>query len=115
MEFDLRIKETNNTDFTIADNDTKDLITLVNDAFAYTLHDARISTSNGVEIEQNVYVEPTSTIMRLVTQKVVDLCTFFEKIDETDDGINNSSIKEILINNHIVANRGVIRGHLPPA
>ena len=90
-----------------------DIIRLVNNAFAYTIHDARISTSAGVEIEQNKYVGPISTIMRLVTQKGGDLSTNFDIIDESENGINNSSLKQILINNHTEANRGLIRGHLP--
>ena len=41
-----------------------DISRLVNNAFTYTFHDARISTSSGVEIEQNKFVWPVSTIMR---------------------------------------------------
>ena len=51
--------------------------------------------------------------MRLVTQKDGDLSTYFDIIDESEDGINDSSLKQIPINNHIEANRGLIRGHLP--
>ena len=51
--------------------------------------------------------------MRLVTQKDGDLSTYFDIIDENEDGINNSSLKQILIDNHTEANRGLIRGHLP--
>ena len=51
--------------------------------------------------------------MRLVTQKHGDLSSYFDIIDESEDGINDSSLKQILINNHTEANRGLIRGHLP--
>ena len=51
--------------------------------------------------------------MKLVTQKDGDLSTYFDIIDENENGINDSSLKQILINNHTEANRGVIRGHLP--
>ena len=51
--------------------------------------------------------------MRLVTQKDGDLFTYFDIIDESEDEINNSSLKKILIDNHTEANRGLIRGHLP--
>ena len=51
--------------------------------------------------------------MRLVTQKDGDSFTYFDIIDESEDEINNSSLKKILINNHTEANRGFIRGHLP--
>ena len=86
---------------------------LVNNAFAYTIHDARISSSAAVEIKQKKYVGPISTIMRWVTQKDGDLSTFFDIIDESEDEINSWSLKKILFDNHTEANRGVIRGHLP--
>ena len=52
--------------------------------------------------------------MRLVTQKDGDLSTYSDKIDESEDEINISSLKKILIDNHTEANRGLLRGHLPP-
>ena len=78
---------------------------------AYTIHDARISASAGVEIGQK-NVGLNSTIMRLVTEKYGDLSTYFDVIDESENGNKNSSIKQILIDNHTEANKGVIRGHL---
>ena len=90
-----------------------DRIRLINNASAHTIHDARISTSAGVEIEQNKYVGPVSTIMRLVTEKDGKLSTYFDIIDETEGEIDSSSLKKMLIDNHTEANRGLIRGHLP--
>ena len=87
-------------------------IRLVNNAFAYTIHCARISTSSGTEIEQNKVVGPVSTIMRLVPLKDGDLTTYFDKIDETENGIDKSSLKQKLNNKHTEANRGIIRGNL---
>ena len=112
LEFDIRIRRADGNAFTIV-APGNDIIRLVNNAFDYTIHDARISASAGVEIEQNKYVGPISTIMRLVTQKDGDLSTYFDVVDESENGINNSSLKQILINNHTEANRGLIRGHLP--
>ena len=108
LEFDLRVRLDNDNNF--ADGN---LIRLVENAFAYTIHDARISSSTGVEIEQNKYVGPISTIMRLVTQKDGDLSTYFDIIDEKEDAILNSSLKKILINNHSDDNKSLIRGYLP--
>ena len=51
--------------------------------------------------------------MRLVTEKDGDLSTYFDIIDESEDEINFSSLKKILIDNHTEGNRGLIRGHLP--
>ena len=115
LELDIRIRRDDGNAFRVRvnDGDPNDLIRLVNNAFAYTIHDARISTSAGLEIEQNKYIGPISTIMRLVTQRDSDLSTYFDIIDESEDEINNSSLKKILINNHTEANRGLIRGHLP--
>ena len=114
LEFDIRIRRANDNNFDIgAAPANQDIIRLVNNAFACTIHDARISTSAGVEIEQNKYVGPISTIVRIVTQKDGDLSTYFDIFGESEDEINNSSLKKILIDNHTEANRGLIRGHLP--
>ena len=51
--------------------------------------------------------------MRIVTQKDGDLSTYFDIIDESEDEINNTSLRQILIDNHTEANRGLIRGYLP--
>ena len=51
--------------------------------------------------------------MRIVTQKDGDLSTYFDIIDESEAGIDNLSLKQILINNHTADNRSNIRGHLP--
>ena len=112
LEFDIRIRRDDGNAFSIL-APGKDIIRLVNNAFAYTIHDTRISTSAGVEIEQNKYVGPISTIMRLVTQKDGDLSTYFDIINESENGINDSSSKQTLINNHTETNRGLIREHLP--
>ena len=113
LEFDIRVRRVNGIAFAIGLAPGGDITRLVNNAFAYTIHDARISSSAGVEIEQNKYVGPISTIMRLATQKDGDLSTYFDIIDESEDEINNSSLKKIPIDNHTEANRGLIRGHLP--
>ena len=112
LEFDIRIRKTNADPFTSVAPGI-DVIRLVKNAFAYTDHDARISSSAGVEIEQSKYVGPISTIMRLLTQKDRDLSTYFDIKVEKENDINNSSIKQILNNNHTEANRGLIRGLLP--
>ena len=83
LEFYIKIRKADNTNF--ADGD---VIKLLNDAFAYTIHDARISSSLGVEIGQNKFVGPISTIMRLVAKKDGDLSTYFDIIDEKEDQID---------------------------
>ena len=102
LEVDIRVRRADGNPFAIV-APGNDKIRLVNNGFAYTIHDARISSSAGVEIEQNKYVGPISTIMRLVTQKDGYLSTYFDIINESEDGINNSSLKQFLIDNHTEA------------
>ena len=90
LEFNLKVRKAINAKFIVAENNTNELIRLVNNAFAYTIHDAKISTSARVETEQTKYVGPVSTIMRLVTQKDGELSTYFDITDESEGGINNS-------------------------
>ena len=53
LESDVKIGNDNNDNFSIT-APGHDIIRLVNNAFAYTLHDARLSTSAGVEIEKKI-------------------------------------------------------------
>ena len=112
LEFDIRVRRADGNAFYVENPARNDVIRLINNAFAYTIHDARISSSAGVEIEQNKYVGPISTIMRIVTHKDGDLSTYFDIIDESEGEINNTSLKQILVDNHTEANQGLIRGHL---
>ena len=112
LEFDIRIRRADGNPFVVANPARTDVIRLVNNAFAYTIHDARISSIAGVEIEQNKYCGPVSTIMSIVSQKDGDLSTYFDIIDESEDEINNTSLRQILIDNHTEANQGLIRGYL---
>ena len=87
---------------------------MVNNAFAYIFQEGRLSTSAGVEIEHNKNLGNVSTIMRLLTEKDGDLSTYFDKINEADAGINNSTLKKMLINSHTNAdNKGKIKANLP--
>ena len=108
LEFDIRVRLDNDNNFGDAN-----VIRLINSALAYVIHEAGISTASGVEIERNKFCGPISTIMRLVTQKDGDLSTYFDIIDESEGQINNSSLKQILINNHTDHNKGIFSGHLP--
>ena len=110
LEYDIKIRKDNNGNFFIT-APGHDIIRLVNNAFAYTVHDARISTSSGVEIKRNKIAGPVSIKMRLVTKKDSDLSTYFDITDESEDGIDRSSLKQILVDNHTADNRGIIRGH----
>ena len=52
--------------------------------------------------------------MKILTNKNGDLSFYFDKIDETQDGITNSTLKHMLINSHTNEdNKGKIRANLP--
>ena len=112
LQFDKKIRKDENSNFSITAPGHY-VVRLVKNAFAYTLYDARIYTSAGIETEQNKFVGLISTIMRLITQNDGGLSTYFDIIDESEARIDNSSLKQTLINNHTTDNRGIIRGHLP--
>ena len=58
------------------DVNTDEVIRLVNIAFAFTIHDARNSTSSGGELQQNKFCRSFSTIVRLLTQREGDISTY---------------------------------------
>ena len=51
--------------------------------------------------------------MRALTRKDRDLLSHFENMDETENGSNNTSLKQMFINNHTEANGRKIEGYLP--
>ena len=52
--------------------------------------------------------------MRILTQKDGDLSSYFGKIDESEAGITNSTLKHLLIDSHTNDdNKGKIRANLP--
>ena len=107
LQYDITVRKGDNTDFA-----NGDVIRLVNNAFAYCFKNATISTTSGSEIEINKYPGIISTIMRVLTSKDGDIISYFDKIDETQ--INNTTLKQRLIENHtIAANKGKITGVLP--
>ena len=87
---------------------------MVNNGLAYIFQEGRLSTSAGTEIEHNKNLGNVSTIMRLLTQKDGELSSYFDKIDETEPGFNNTTLKHMLINSHDNEdNKGKIRANLP--
>ena len=109
LEIDILVTKADRTNFTNADE-----IRLVNNGLAYIFQEGRLSTSAGTEIEHNKNLGNVSTIMRLLTQKDGDLSSYFDRIDETEAGINNSTLKKLLIDSHTNNdNKGQIRANLP--
>ena len=107
LELEMEVEKLDCKNFTETDE-----IKLNNIASAYVFQDARIS--NGTEIEQSKHDGPVSTVMSLIKHKHTDLSTYFKKFDETGTGIVNTSLKYLVVNNHIVyATKGNMKGHLP--
>ena len=106
LEFDITVRNTAGN-FTNAS-----VIRLVNNAFAYCLKEATLTTTGGMEIEHNKYVGPVGTIMRLLTSKDGDLSSYFDKNGESVLD-NDNLLKQILINNHALeVNKGKVKGQL---
>jgi len=85
---------------------------LTNNAFAYVFKEARLSTTSGSDLEHNNFVGQLSTIMRDLTSKDGGLLSHFDKINESQAEIINTSPKHHLVNN-VAANKWKIRRHLP--
>ena len=66
LEFDITARK---TDGTISQYD--DPLRLINNGFAFCFEEARLSTTIGIDIEQNSFCGPVSTIMRVISTKMV--------------------------------------------
>ena len=109
LEIDIEVKKTDGTNFANAD-----AIRLVNKGFAYIFQEGRLSTSAGTEIEHNKNLPIVSTIMRLLTQKDGDLSSYFDKINEREAGITDSTLKHMLNDSHSNDDNKVkMRANLP--
>ena len=88
----------------------------MNNAYAYCFKEGLIATTGGLDIEHIKFLGQVSTIMRALTSKHGDLLSHFDQINagDTNASINNTSLKELFIDNDTVAvNRGKTKGQLP--
>ena len=53
LDLKIRVRKADNTKFIDVIKNTNEVFRLVKNAFVFTIHDARISTSSAIEIEQN--------------------------------------------------------------
>ena len=118
LEFNITVRKNDTTNF---HND--DPVRLVENGFAYCFKEARLSTSLGSDIEINKFCGQVFTIMRAISNKDGDLLSQFDNINENDIPVLNrladlpvqirdTPHQKMLINNHIDANRGKIKGYL---
>ena len=118
LEFNITVRKNDDTNFHYDDP-----VRLVNNGFAYCFKEARLGTTIGSDIEINKFCGQVSTIMRAISNKDGDLLSQFDKINENDIPIleqladlpvqiRDTPHQKMLVNNHIDANRGKIKGYL---
>ena len=118
LYFDITVRKNDTTNF-----HTEDPIRLVNNAYAFCFKEARLSTTLGSDIETNKFSGQVSTIMEVISNKDDDLLSQFGNINESDISllerladlppqIRDTPHQKMLIDNHIDANKGKIKGYL---
>ena len=118
LEFNITVRKNDDTNF-----HHEDPVRLVNNGFAFCFKEARLSTSLGSDLEINKFCGQISTIMRAISNKDGDLISQFDNINENDipilerlvnlpPQIRDTPHYKMLIDNHIDANRGKIKGYL---
>ena len=118
LELNITVRKNDDTNF-----HHEDPVRLVNNGFAFCFKEARLSTSIGSDIEINKFCGQISTIMRAISNKDGDLLSQFDNINENDipilerlaklpPQIRDTNHYKMLIDNHIDANRGKIKGYL---
>ena len=117
LEIDITVRKSDSTNFHYDDP-----IRLVNNGFAFSFKEARLSTTLGSD-EHNKFCGQVSTIMRVISNKDGDLLSQFDIINENDipvlerlvdlpPQIESTPHQKMLVNNHIDANKGKIKGYL---
>ena len=118
LEFNITVRKNDTTNFHI-----EDPIRLVNNAYAFCFKEGRLSTTIGSDIEHNKFCRQISTIMRVISNKDDDLLSQFGNINENDipllerladlpPQIRSTPHQKMLIDNHLDANKGKIKGYL---
>ena len=118
LEFNITVRKHKTTNFHMDDP-----VRLRNKGFAFCFKEARLSTSLGSDIDINKFCGQVSTIMRAISNKDGDLVSQFDNNNENDIPVLNrladlpvqirdTPHQKTLINNHIDANRGKIKGYL---
>ena len=79
LEFDIRVRKRDSTKFHYVDP-----LRLVNNPFAFCFIETRLSTTLGSDIETNKFCGQVSTVMTVISNKVGDLLSQFDKINEND-------------------------------
>ena len=118
LEFNITVRKNDTTNFHI-----EDPIRLVINGYAFCFKEARLSTTIGSDIEHNKFCGQVSTIMKVISNKDDDLLSQFGNINENDIPllsrltdlpvqIRDTPHQKMLIDNHLDANKGKIKGYL---
>ena len=118
LEFNITVRKHDTTNFHV-----EDPIRLLNNGYAFCFKEARLSTNIGSDIEHNKFCGQVSTIMKVLSNKDDDLLSQFGNINENDipllerladlpTQIRSTPHQKMLIDNHLDANRGKIKGYL---
>ena len=118
LDFKITVRKNDSTNF---HND--DPIRLVNNGFAFCFKEARLSTSQGSDIEINKFCRQVSTSMRALLNKDGDLLSQLDDINENDIPvlerlanlpiqIRDTPHQKMLINNHTDGIKSRIKGYL---
>ena len=118
LEFNITVRKHDTTNFHV-----EDPIRLVNNGYAFCFKEARLSTNLGSDIEHNKICGQVSTIMKVLSNKDDDLVSQFGNISENDipllerlaglpPQIRSTPHQKMLIDNHLDANKGKIKGYL---
>ena len=118
LEFNITVRQNDDTNF-----HHEDFVRLLNKGFAFCFKEARLSITIESDIEINKFCGQISTIMRAISNKDGDLLSQFDNIHENDipiferladlpPQIRSTPHQKMLIDNHIDANKGKIKGYL---
>ena len=117
-EFGITVLKNDTTNFSYDDP-----IRLVNNALAFCLEEARLSTTIGSDIEHNKFCGQVSTIMKVISNKNGDFLSqfvnnnendipVFERIVDLPPQIRDTPHQRMLLNKHSDANKGKILRYL---
>ena len=83
---------------------------------AYVFQEVVLATTSDLNLEHNIFLGQTSSIMRVSTSRDGDLLSQFDNIKEAngDDDFDSTYLTNMLINNQTPpTNKGKIKGQLP--
>ena len=113
-------------DITVLKNDTnfhrEDPIRLVNNGYAFCFQEARLSAIIGSDIEHNKFRGQVSTTMKVISKEDDNLLSqsgntnendipLLERLADLPPQIRSTPHEKMLIDNHIDANKGKIKGY----